>query len=58
MRGGEYCDFSRQYDPTPDPETLADGTVVPPYVGPSVDNILKDFGRYDLLDYCTSSKTY
>lgn len=54
MPGREYCDLSRQYDPKPDPEVLSDGTTVPPYTGPSVDNFIKDFGRYDLLDYCTT----
>ncbi|KAG1850623.1 ribonuclease T2 [Suillus subalutaceus] len=47
----EYCDLSRQYDPTPSPSTLPDGTVVPPYHGPSVRTFIQDFGRYDLLQY-------
>lgn len=52
--GLEYCDLSRQFDPTPAPAVLDDGTIVPPYDGPSVDTFIKDFGRYDLLDYCTA----
>jgi ribonuclease T2 len=47
----EYCDLSRQYDPTPSPSTLPNGTVIPPYKGPSVRTFIQDFGRYDLLKY-------
>lgn len=47
----QYCDLSRQYDPSPDPAVLPDGTVVPPYKGPGVDTFIKAFGREDLLEY-------
>jgi hypothetical protein len=47
----QYCDFSRQYDPDPSPEVLPNGTRVPPYSGPGVRSFIRDFGRYDLLDY-------
>ena len=47
----QYCDFSRQYDPNPSPEVLPNGTLVPPYSGPGVRSFIRDFGRYDLLDY-------
>ena len=47
----QYCDLSRQYDPSPDPAVLPDGTVVPPYKGPSVETFIKDFGRDELLDF-------
>ncbi|KAG0707518.1 ribonuclease T2 [Suillus ampliporus] len=46
----EYCDLSRQYDPTP-PSTLPDGTPIPPYEGPSVRTFIEEFGRFDLLEY-------
>jgi ribonuclease T2 len=49
--GLAYCDLSRQYDPIPDTPILPDGTIVAPYTGPGVDTFIKDFGRYDLLDY-------
>ncbi|KZT02477.1 ribonuclease T2 [Laetiporus sulphureus 93-53] len=48
---GQYCDFSRQYDPDPSPAILPDGTPVPPYHGISVENFVLEFGRLDLLDY-------
>ncbi|KAJ7596651.1 ribonuclease T2 [Mycena floridula] len=47
----QYCDSSRQYDPTPAPSVLPDGTVVAPWTGPSIDTFVKQFGRADLLDY-------
>ncbi|KZT74992.1 ribonuclease T2 [Daedalea quercina L-15889] len=47
----QYCDFSRQYDPDPSPSVLPDGTTVPPYHGTSVENFIRDFARFDLLDY-------
>ncbi|OCB87906.1 ribonuclease T2 [Sanghuangporus baumii] len=50
----QYCDLSRQYDPTPSPNTtngLPNGTVVPSYSGPGVDTFILEFGRIDLLDY-------
>ena len=47
----QYCDLSRQYDAEPSPATLPDGTVVPPYSGPSVDTFVLGFGRIDLLDF-------
>ncbi|PSS29596.1 hypothetical protein PHLCEN_2v2744 [Hermanssonia centrifuga] len=48
---GQYCDFSRQFDPSPSPSKLPDGTVIPPYKGPSVETFILEFGRLDLLDY-------
>ncbi|THH09608.1 hypothetical protein EW145_g1893 [Phellinidium pouzarii] len=50
----QYCDLSRQYDPSPSPNTtngLANGTVVPAYTGPGVDTFILEFGRLELLDY-------
>lgn len=51
----QYCDLNRQYDPSPSPKTqngLPNGTVVPPWTGPSIDTFgIIPFGRYDLLDY-------
>ncbi|GBE77679.1 ribonuclease T2 [Sparassis latifolia] len=47
----QYCDFSRQYDPYPSPSVLPNGTIVPPWTGPSVASFLIEFGRLDLLDY-------
>jgi len=50
----QYCDLSRQYDPTPSPNTtngLPNGTVVPPYKGPNVGTFVEDFGAYDLLQW-------
>ena len=47
----QYCDLTRQYDPNPSPATLPDGTVVPPYKGPSVKTFIEEFQRYDLLKY-------
>lgn len=49
-----YCDLSRQYDPVPSPNTtngLPNGTVVPPWTGETATDILKRFGRHDLLSY-------
>ncbi|KIW16179.1 hypothetical protein PV08_06230 [Exophiala spinifera] len=48
----QYCDLSRQYDPTPSPNTtngLRNGTAVPAYKGPSIDTFLAPFGKDDLL---------
>jgi hypothetical protein len=47
----QYCDLTRQYDPDPSPATLPDGTVIPPYKGPSVRTFIEEFGRLDLLKY-------
>ncbi|KAF2757670.1 ribonuclease T2 [Pseudovirgaria hyperparasitica] len=50
----QYCDLKRQYDPHPSPNTtngLPNGTIVPPYNGPTVDTFLEKFDRYDLLEY-------
>ncbi|KAL0951499.1 hypothetical protein HGRIS_008184 [Hohenbuehelia grisea] len=47
----QYCDLSRQFDPTPGPPVLPDGTVVPPWKGPGIDTFVKEFGRHDLLDF-------
>lgn len=44
----------QKYDPAPSPNTTtgkADGTPVPAWTGESIDNVLKRFGRYDLLRY-------
>jgi hypothetical protein len=46
-----YCDLSRQYDPVPSPAVLPDGTRVPAWNGTTIDTWIKEFGRYDLLDY-------
>ena len=49
-----YCDFSRQYDPVPSPPTIdgiANGTVVPPWTGEGPDVWLKQYGKFDLLDW-------
>lgn len=54
----QYCDLSRQFDPSPSPNTtngLPNGTVVPPYKGPGVDTFILDFKRIDLLDFSTRS---
>ena len=53
----QYCDLSRQYDPSPSPSVLPDGTPVPPYTGPGVDTFVAEFGRVDLLDYSMNSIT-
>ncbi|KAL1986894.1 hypothetical protein VTN96DRAFT_5311 [Rasamsonia emersonii] len=48
----QYCDLSRQYDPAPSPNTttgLPNGTVVPPWTGPTIDTFITPFGKYDLL---------
>ncbi|KAF8167680.1 ribonuclease T2-like protein [Crassisporium funariophilum] len=47
----QYCDLSRQFDPSPSPAILPDGTVVPKYTGPGVDKFIEDFNRKDLLEY-------
>jgi ribonuclease T2 len=46
-----YCDLSRQYDPLPSPAKLPDGTPVPAYNGTTLDKVLIQFGRLDLLAY-------
>jgi len=47
----QYCDFNRQYDPSPSPK-IQNGLVVPPYNGSSIETFsLIPFGRYDLLNY-------
>ncbi|KDQ63313.1 hypothetical protein JAAARDRAFT_694743 [Jaapia argillacea MUCL 33604] len=51
----QYCDFSRQYDPSPSPAKLPNGTVIPPWTGPTIDTFVMAFNRWDLLDYM---KTY
>ncbi|KAI5208168.1 ribonuclease T2 [Aureobasidium subglaciale] len=48
----QYCDLNRQYDPHPSPNTtnsLPNGTVVPPYKGPSITTLIEPFKKYDLL---------
>jgi hypothetical protein len=52
---GQYCDMPRQFDPTPSPPILPDGTVIPAYAGPGVDIFVRKFGREDLLTYSQSS---
>lgn len=50
----QYCDLSRQFDPSPSPNTtngLANGTIVPTYTGPGVNTFIRTFGKYDLLAY-------
>lgn len=47
----QYCDLSRQFDPTPSPAILPDGTVVPAWKGPGIDTFVAQFGRQDLLDF-------
>ncbi len=47
----QYCDLSRQFDPSPSPSILPDGTVVPPYTGHTVETFIEAFGRLDLLAY-------
>ncbi|KIW03663.1 uncharacterized protein PV09_04985 [Verruconis gallopava] len=50
----QYCDLKRQYDPAPSPNTtngLPNGTVVPPYTGPTVDTFVTKFGKNSLLAY-------
>jgi hypothetical protein len=49
----QYCDFSRQYDPSPSPAKLPNGTVIPPWTGPTIDTFIETFGRFDLLSYST-----
>ena len=50
----QYCDLDRKYDPNPSPAEF-DGKKVPAYNGTSIDNFIKDWERYDLLNYM---KTY
>ncbi|RDL36469.1 uncharacterized protein BP5553_05821 [Venustampulla echinocandica] len=50
----QYCDLSRQYDPTPSPNTTTgkpDGEPVKPYDGPGIGTFLAPFGKLDLLAY-------
>jgi len=47
----QYCDLSRQFDPSPSPAILPDGTKIPPYTGPAVDTFVEEFNRFDLLNY-------
>ncbi|KAF2132955.1 ribonuclease T2 [Dothidotthia symphoricarpi CBS 119687] len=50
----QYCDLTRQYDPSPSPNTtngLKNGTAVLPYTGPNIGTFLEPFGRFDLLAY-------
>ncbi|KAI9934459.1 hypothetical protein ASPWEDRAFT_175188 [Aspergillus wentii DTO 134E9] len=47
----QYCDLSRQYDPSPSPSTLDNGAAIPPWKGPSIDSLIEPFGRKDLLAY-------
>lgn len=49
----QYCDFSRQFDPTPSPKVLPNGTTVPVWTGPGIDTFVAQFKRFDLLDYST-----
>lgn len=51
---GQYCDFSRQFDPDPSPAALSNGAVIPPWKGPSVETFIEEFGRFELLDYSQS----
>ncbi|KAF7981115.1 hypothetical protein HWV62_34837 [Athelia sp. TMB] len=45
----DNCDG--QYDVAPSPNKTDNGTVIPPYKGPSIDNFIKQYGRYELLEY-------
>ncbi|EMC93952.1 hypothetical protein BAUCODRAFT_215932 [Baudoinia panamericana UAMH 10762] len=50
----QYCDLTRQFDPSPSPNTtngLPNGTVVPRYTGPNIGTFLTPFQRNDLLAY-------
>ncbi|OHE90369.1 ribonuclease T2 family protein [Colletotrichum orchidophilum] len=50
----QYCDLSRQYDPAPSPNTTnakPDGTPVPAWTGAALDEFVKPFERFDLLEY-------
>lgn len=50
----QYCDLTRQYDPSPSPNTTTGtpaGTPVPAYTGPDIGTFLAPLGRYDLLAY-------
>ena len=50
----QYCDLSRQFDPSPSPNTtngLPNGTFIPPYKGPNIGTFLEPFGKADLLSY-------
>ena len=49
-----YCDLTRQYDPSPSPNTTTgkpDGTPVPAWKGETTTDVLKRFGRLDLLSW-------
>ncbi|KAH8835468.1 ribonuclease T2 [Flagelloscypha sp. PMI_526] len=47
----QYCDLSRQYDPKPSPAAFPNGTVIPAWTGPTIDTVIENFGRSDLLDF-------
>ncbi|PHH87476.1 hypothetical protein CDD83_8831 [Cordyceps sp. RAO-2017] len=50
----QYCDLSRQYDPSPSPNTTdgtPGGTPVPAYEGEPIERWFADYGRLDLLAY-------
>ncbi|KAF7558735.1 hypothetical protein G7046_g5428 [Stylonectria norvegica] len=47
----QYCDLSRQYDPAPAPNTTANGSLIPPYKGASIDTFFEPYGKLDLLAY-------
>ncbi|KAF3068800.1 hypothetical protein CFAM422_007818 [Trichoderma lentiforme] len=50
----QYCDLSRQYDPSPAPNTTngkPDGTPVPKYTGESIEAWFEPYGKMDLLAY-------
>lgn len=38
-------------DPEPGPPETEDGIEIPPWTGPGIAQTIKDFGRYDLLEY-------
>jgi len=54
-----YCDFSRQYDPVPSPSYiqgpyldeygLPNGTIIPPWTGPTIEELIAPFGKNDLI---------
>ncbi|KZT51748.1 ribonuclease T2 [Calocera cornea HHB12733] len=46
----QYCDLTRQFDPTPSPN-ISEGVVIPAWNGTTVDVFIKDFARFDLLQY-------
>ncbi|TWU76492.1 hypothetical protein ED733_007382 [Metarhizium rileyi] len=50
----QYCDFSRQYDPRPSPNTTdgqPGGVPVPAYQGESIEKWFEPYGKLDLLAY-------